>query len=274
MRAALGALVLFAVCALSTACAATRVPNATPKILPSRVTQPQITTSTVEDRGFSEFVNGHSEGSPAFYQPVDPRTRRVLAAQLSLARRLALRYPTVKDALRAGYVRVGPFAPTLGAHYIKFNNSSDASFIKATAITDVEILNPLALIYDGTHDSSPIAGLMYYTDGYRIPRGFAGPNDVWHYHLNVCLTPGTGGTVNAPFGADTTATKAQCDAVHGQLQARTDWMLHVWVVPGYDSPLGVFSHANPAVTCRDGTYRMLPIAQIGDRSSICVDGGE
>jgi hypothetical protein len=30
-------------------------------------------------------------------------------------------------------------------------------------------------------------------------------------------------------------------------------MLHAWVVPGWESPLGVFSHNNPDVLCADGT---------------------
>jgi hypothetical protein len=36
--------------------------------------------------------------------------------------------------------------------------------------------------------------------------------------------------------------------------ATTQYLLHVWTVPGYSNPLGVFAHANPALTCGDGTY--------------------
>ncbi len=34
----------------------------------------------------------------------------------------------------------------------------------------------------------------------------------------------------------------------------TGWMVHAWVVPSWESPLGVFSHDNPNVRCADGTY--------------------
>ena len=33
----------------------------------------------------------------------------------------------------------------------------------------------------------------------------------------------------------------------------TAWMVHAWVVPGWESPLGVFSHENTDVLCADGT---------------------
>jgi hypothetical protein len=36
--------------------------------------------------------------------------------------------------------------------------------------------------------------------------------------------------------------------------AVTPSLLHVWTVPSYTDPLGVFAHTNPAVTCPDGTY--------------------
>jgi hypothetical protein len=34
---------------------------------------------------------------------------------------------------------------------------------------------------------------------------------------------------------------------------QTVWMVHAWVVPGWESPQGVFSHDNPDVKCADGT---------------------
>jgi hypothetical protein len=65
-----------------------------------------------------------------------------------------------------------------------------------------------------------------------------------------------------------------CDGVGGNLLKKTSWMLHAWVVPGYDSPQGVFSHLNEAITCRDGTYNVIDLTKIGKKASVCVDGGE
>ena len=36
--------------------------------------------------------------------------------------------------------------------------------------------------------------------------------------------------------------------------AITGWMVHAWVVPGWESPNGVSSHENPELTCADGTF--------------------
>ena len=50
-------------------------------------------------------------------------------------------------------------------------------------------------------------------------------------------------------------TRAQCDAVHGDFMRRTTWMVHAWVVPGWESRGGVFAHDNPAVVCANGTTK-------------------
>ena len=49
-------------------------------------------------------------------------------------------------------------------------------------------------------------------------------------------------------------TAAQCKQAGGFYMALTGWMVHAWVVPGWDSPQGVFSHENPDVRCADGTF--------------------
>jgi hypothetical protein len=49
-------------------------------------------------------------------------------------------------------------------------------------------------------------------------------------------------------------TKTQCDALGGVFTAKTVWMVHAWVVPGWESPLGVFSHNNPDIHC-DGPQK-------------------
>jgi hypothetical protein len=226
----------------------------------------------VDDRGFSKLDNGHQEEENVFELPLTAATRSTLQHQLTLARQIAMKYPTVADAEGAGWNRSGPFAPGLGAHY--FNYAGGSGFMPNGVIDDDAALHPAALIYDGTQPSSRIAGLMYYSVNPRLPKGFAGENDIWHYHTNVCIVPGKNGVVDTPFGADTTVSKAMCDGVGGTLLKKTSWMLHAWVVPGYDSPQGVFSHLNEAITCRDGTYKVINLEKIGHKASVCVDGGE
>jgi hypothetical protein len=87
---------------------------------------------------------------------LDPLTRAQLAQQLTEARSVALRYPTVADARRAGYVPVGGFEPEIGAHLQK---KSGANSVRPDGTVDT--LNPGSLVYDGTDNRSRIVGLMY-----------------------------------------------------------------------------------------------------------------
>jgi len=180
--------------------------------------------------------------------PLDAATREALQGQLTAARDVAMRFPTVAAATAAGYRVAGGFAPGSGAHYIGGNGG-----FTLTGNGSFDPGAPMSLIYDGVSPSSKIVGLMYYAMG-EAPEGFAGPNDHWHRHSNVCVKYAATG-IDVPFPADAEVSKAQCDAVSGSYMNVTGWMVHAWVVPSWESPLGVFSHDNPDVRCADGTYK-------------------
>ena len=174
---------------------------------------------------------------------LDAPTRALLASQLSAARDVALAYPTVADAERAGYRLVGgAYGPGAGAHYIGFGGGSFGTFDAA---------HPPTLIYDGVSPTAQIVGLMYLGFGQEgtAPEGFAGPNDHWHRHSGVCQKAG-----KVIFPVDSDVTEEQCTAKGGNYMATTTWMVHAWVVPGWESSLGVFSHENPNLPCADGTF--------------------
>jgi hypothetical protein len=176
--------------------------------------------------------------------PLDQPTRAQLAAQLTQARVVALRYPTAADALRSGYQLAGGFAPGTGAHYVSLNGLSGPG--------SINVDRPEALIYGGTTPTSQIVGLMYYAMSANAPEGFAGPNDHWHRHNGVCVRYTRSG-IEVPLPADANVTLGQCQAVSGSYLSVTGWMVHAWVVPGWESPQGVFSHSNPNLRCADGT---------------------
>ena len=228
------------------------------------------TQPAAADRGFSLLENG-VQHSHAFEKPLTDAERTLLAHQMNVARETALTYPTLADAEKAGMRRAGPFSPGLGTHLIMYGNYAKGA--GKEPLTDDQIRHPLAWIYDGTKPDSPVAGL-FYSAMTADPPGFAGPNDVWHQHTNICLTTSTDGGVDAPLGADRDVTKAQCDAVHGDLLKATGPLLHVWIVPGYEDNQGVYGHLNPAITCDDGSYRTVDIAKVGTRASACRDGSE
>lgn len=233
----------------------------------------ELTTASGDDKGLSQVMNGQGEGgghSHSFVlQPVDFQTQEVLDAQLAKTKVLMEKYPTVAQAEAAGYHRMGPFSPGLGAHYMEANPhiSSD------TTVNDDSLAHPM-LIYDGITPGAKLAGFMYtiYSlDTQKAPEGFAGPNDHWHYHTNVCITTRPDGGIDAPLGADTSATQALCDKYGGHLIENTGYMAHVWTVPGYESSQGMFSNVNPKITCPDGTYYVVAPEDVGNRSNICKD---
>jgi len=242
------AVLLLGACGSSGKAGAPEKPTA-PSKATSSTTPASTTTSNANSLTPITDLNGHpiigvkaqdvlAENVPD--KPLDRATRALLAQQLVTARAVAMRYPTVADATAAGYYLVGGgFGPGSGAHYIGgFSAGFDPS-------------HPLALIYDGISPSSQMVGLMYYSMGTTAPAGFAGPNDHWHRHSGVCLGNGR----DVLFPPDSSVTAQECADAHGSFMAVTGWMVHAWVVPGWESPRGVFSHENPDLRCADGTFR-------------------
>ena len=210
-------------------------------------------TTEPDALGFSLLGNGHHHGIE--WHDQDPVTQAELDRQMDITRQVAAQYPTVAAAEAAGYKRAGPYSPGLGAHYTKTGPQE----LNADGVVDDEDLrHPLSIIYDGNEPGSEVAGFMYYSMSGTEPVGFVGTNDVWHTHSNVCVKFGPDG-VDSPLGADLPITKEQCEAVGATLMDSTQWMVHVWTVPGYDNVNGgVFSEENPTLACSDGTYFMLP----------------
>jgi hypothetical protein len=188
----------------------------------------------------------HAELQPD--KPLDVATREKLAGQLVVARDAAMKYPTVADAKAAGMYLAGKFTPGAGAHYMSMRGVTGG--IKNG---ETDPASPASFIYDGISPTSKIVGLMYISmSAGPAPEGFAGPNDHWHRHFNTCVRY-AGGAIEVPFPADSDVTQAMCDAQHGTFMKTTVWMVHAWVVPGWESPKGVFSHDNPDLLCADGT---------------------
>lgn len=213
--------------------------------------------TAVDDKGLSALSNGHHHViGPE--QPLDQPTRAALSRQIALTQQVAAQYPTVAAAEAGGYRRAGPYAPGLGAHYIR---PSGEGLNSDGGEDDADLLHPLAIIYAGTDPDSPVAGFMFYAMTPTEPIGFAGPNDHWHYHTNLCLKYGPDGALDAPFGADSDVPADLCARAGGNLLEQTQWMVHVWSVAGWESQQGLFGEVNPALACADGTYYELPLEE-------------
>jgi hypothetical protein len=220
-----------------------------------------------DDLGFAELSNGHQHEHTTD-EPLTARERVTLARQIAATAELVERYPTVAHAEAAGWTRAGPFSPGLGTHYMSPNIARDATGVDAGTMDPDNMPTPM-LVFDGLDADAPLAGFMYQAYGGGEPEGFAGPNDHWHYHESVCIKT-EGGVLTTPFGADLEGvTERMCTDVGGQWIETTGYMVHVWSVPGYESPDGMFTELNPRITCPDGTYHRIDIAETGNRDSVC-----
>lgn len=209
------------------------------------------TVAAVDDKGLSKLHNGHQHGTAPEVK-LDPATQTALSQQLNQLSPLVNRYPNIAAAEAAGYRRAGPFSPGLGTHYGLMGRS-----IPEDVIQGVDGPMTPMLVFDGTGPDAPLAGFMltsFVGTAANPPEGFVGPNDHWHFHTNVCLVYKPGGVIEAPLGADGDVSVSDCARVRGRMMAITTSMVHVWTVPGYESPDGVFTEINPRITCPDGTY--------------------
>ena len=221
--------------------------------------------ATADDAGFAALSNGHQH-EHGNDEPLTSEERVTLANELAATADLVEKYPTLADAEAAGWRRAGPFSPGLGTHYQgpEYVMNSDGDMDAA------DLAAPM-LIFDGLEQDSPLAGFMYLAYGTSAePTGFAGPNDHWHYHERVCIVAGENGTIDTPFGADLEGvTDEMCTEAGGTFIENTGYMVHVWNVPGYESPDGMFTELNPRITCPDGTYDRIDIEDLGTKDTVC-----
>jgi hypothetical protein len=209
-----------------------------------------------DDKGLSLLSNGHHEEiGPE--EPLTTTERAELARQIDATIEVARRMPTPREAVAAGYQQTGPYMPGIGAHFIKIGGAS----LNADGVLDPEDLQtPLAVIYDGVEPDSRVAGFMYYSMSKEAPAGFAGPNDHWHFHTSLCLKYSATG-IELPYGFDIEIEPKQCADIGGDLLEQSQWMVHVWSVPGWESGQGLFGEMNPALACPDGTYYQRPMKE-------------
>jgi hypothetical protein len=158
----------------------------------------------------------------------------VLAAELEEAAAVAQRYPTVADAKAAGYFMVAPYVPGIASHWMNFRYVDG----------DFAVDEPEMLLFDGNWDHSQIVGLSYYIinpSDQQPTVGFSSDNDLYHRHIGLCMKDGV-------VIADTSVSDEECEAMGGHKGGgEGGWMSHAWVVPGCESPWGVFSAANPVL---------------------------
>lgn len=185
-----------------------------------------------EDAGMPTM---HSHGIEPWQDIEDPAEQAELQAELQTAGTLIAEVPTAADAMKAGYMQVTPYVPGIGAHYLNVRYLLSGGFDPG---------QPEMLLYNGNVPGSKLIGLSYAVIGKDAPAGFVGPNDSWHVHPSLCIVDGT-----FVVGPDSTPDDL-CASIGGRKGMPFDnpmWMSHLWQVPGWESPWGLFSGENPVV---------------------------
>ncbi len=133
--------------------------------------------------------------------------------------------------MAGGYRQVTPYVPGIGAHYLNITRLTDGKFIPS---------EPEMLLYNGNDPESELVGLSYGMLDGEVPEGFVGENDTWHQHPSLCLVDGffVVGPDHTP--EDMCASVGGEKGIGGEMQ-----MAHLWQVPGWESPWGLFSGENP-----------------------------
>ena len=196
-------------------------------------------TSACEQAGVANEGNsGHGHRGPVPFTPLNPDERATYLAQTAAANATVAANPTVADAEANGWKRITPYVPCIAAHYLKggaLGNPFDPA-------------EPEILLFDGTEPTSKIVGLSYlqFAEKDVAPDGFAGQNDPWHVHSQLCI--GGGGVLG-----DESTTEAECKERGGTVRKLGNlWMTHMWNAPGWDSRWGLFSSEHPDLGGRIG----------------------
>jgi hypothetical protein len=140
----------------------------------------------------------------------------------------------------AGWRRIAEFLPELGTHHIK----DMTPFMPGAQFDPAK---PAFLIYGGREPESRLVGVAYYAQNVGPPpEGFAGKNDWWHLHTKACYSLATG----EPLFSGEEVTDEECAAMGGanrQLPGQGHWLLHVWIVPPYQTRFDVFVSGHPCM---------------------------
>jgi hypothetical protein len=155
-----------------------------------------------------------------------------VAGFLDKALETARRFPTRRDAQAAGAVQAVQFLQGVGTHDV------------IPGVTDFQFdapdpARPFYLQYDGDGPDARLAGMSWYVVRFEPgpPPGPAGDNDHWHSHETLCYS-GIGTVVGNEID------DAECARRGGvTVEWPYGWMLHAWIVPGYESRFDVFAES-------------------------------
>jgi len=158
--------------------------------------------------------------------PLSSTDEPVFELQWKAAQSAIASHDTEEKATALGYVRATAPSGGIGTHWVLWSQIAKP----------FDPTTPSMLLFDERRNPAVLVGFSYAVQSPTVPVGFAGPNDHWHQHRGLCVVGGWVEREQAPGPA----------ACGGTYIAGGDfWMLHAWVVPGWDNRKGDFAPFNP-----------------------------
>lgn len=153
------------------------------------------------------------------------------------------RFPTRRDAMAAGGTQAIQHVVGTGTHDI-------VPGISNWQMDAPDPAHPFYLQYDGDGPDAKLAGMSWYVVRFQDgpPPGLPGNNDWWHSHSSICYT-------KLGVGVADQVSDEECAALGGvNIDWPYGWMVHAWIVPGYENKRDVFAGAYGCVNAVTGPY--------------------
>lgn len=203
--------------------------DATPSELPSTEVEAILSLGRT-DAGpppEGEHEHHHHHGGSKDAPELDATAQATLDDELESARSVLADIDTIEEATALGYVLATAPSPGIGTHWVRWSQ----------ILEPFDPRVPSMVLFD--HRSSPpvLVGYSYAVQSPDEPIGFTGDSDMWHRHTGLCVA------LNGWVVRERSAGPDDCD---GSYIAGGDfWMLHAWIVPGWENRDGMFAPANP-----------------------------
>jgi hypothetical protein len=169
--------------------------------------------------------SGHLHTDPVAEVPLDSSDATLFASQWRVAQAAIPQLDTLEKASALGYVRAAAPVSGIGTHWVLWSQIAKP----------FDLAKPSMLLFDEKRNPAVLVGYSYALQSPTRPHGFAGDNDRWHQHRGLCVK-------NGWVIREEASGKDACD---GSFIAGGDfWMLHAWVVPGWENRQGRFATYN------------------------------
>jgi hypothetical protein len=154
-----------------------------------------------------------------------------VSADFDAALAYAQQWPTRGAAEAAGWHAQVDYAEGMGTHHVLGNPLAGTFDPK----------RPTFLQYDGNTPDAKLVGVSWFVNSGMSapPAGFPGNNDWWHQHTVLCISSTTGKVIfDGPCPTGVSGTS---------VDLRSYWLLHAWIVPGWQHKPDVFVGHHPCL---------------------------